>query len=154
MATFNVMSGGTYYLGASIGSTDNTILLSSFLDSTTGVPITMATMNTSIAYGTIAPRTSSSEIISFTGITQNANGTATLTGVVRGLNKQYPFTTNVNYQLPHAGQSVFILSDAPQVFEQYSPLGNANEWTGINTFDLSPIVPTPLSSATDRKSVV
>jgi len=143
---FNVASGGTSYLGSSIGSTDNTILLSSFLDSTTGVPITMATMNTSIAYATIAPRTSSSEIISFTGVTQNANGTATLTGVVRGLNKQYPFTTNVNYQLPHAGQSVFILSDAPQVFEQYSPLGNANEWTAINTFDLSPIVPTPTTA--------
>jgi hypothetical protein len=51
----------------------------------------MALLNTDIVYGTIAPKTSSSEFISFTGITQNADGTATLTGVTRGLAKKYPF---------------------------------------------------------------
>ena len=131
--------GGTYNLGASIGSTDTTILLSSFLEPVSGTPLTMTYLNTSIAFGTIAPTTSSAELISFTGITQNANGTATLTGVIRGLQKSYPYTTSATFQLPHAGQSIFILSDAPQVFDKYAGKDNNEEITGLWTFDQTPI---------------
>jgi len=116
--------GQTYTLGSSISSTDTSILLSSFTEPVSGTPYTMALLNTDIVYATIAPRTSNSEFISFTGITQNANGTATLTGVTRGLAKKYPFTTSATFKLPHAGQSQFILSDAPQVFAKYGALDN------------------------------
>lgn len=146
MSTFNPAGGGTYYLGNSIGSTDTTILLSSFLEPVSGVAYTMVLLNTSIAYATIAPGTTSSEFISFTGITQNANGTATLTGVTRGLQKKYPFTTSVTFKLPHSGQSIFILSDAPQVFASYGALANDQTWGGINTFTLSPIAPDPTTA--------
>lgn len=139
MATFYPAGGGTYNLGSSIGSTDTTILLSSFTDPATGVAITMATMNTSIAYGTIGPKTSSSEFISFTGITQNADGTATLTGVTRGLNKQYPFTTNSAYKFPHSGQTIFILSDAPQVFQKFASVDNDITINGLWTFVQTPV---------------
>lgn len=134
MSTFNPAGGGTYNLGASVGSTDTTILLSSFKVPVSGADVTMALMNTDIVYGTIAPRTSSSEFISFTGITQNANGTATLTGVTRGLNKTSPFTASSTFRLPHSGQSVFILSDAPQVFNKYMVNENAETVTGVKTF--------------------
>lgn len=127
---FNVAGAGTYYLGSSIGSTDTTILLSSFLEPVSGVAYTMALLNTDIVFATIAPGTSSSEFISFTGITQNANGTATLTGVTRGLAKKYPFTTSSTFKLPHSGQTIFILSDAPQVFNKYGTLDNNSVITG------------------------
>ena len=110
----------TYTLQSSISSTQTTITLSSFKVPVTGDDVTMALMNTTIAYGTISPRTSQSEFISFTGITQNVDGTATLTGVTRGLDKTHPYTANVSFRLPHAGASKFILSDAPQVFNKYS----------------------------------
>lgn len=139
-------AGKTYTLGASIGSTDTTIRLSSFVLPVSGTAITMAILNTAIAYGTIAPKTNSAEFISFTGITQNADGTATLTGVTRGLSKVHPFTASATYRLPHSGQSVFILSDAPQVFNEYGALKNANTWDAINTFSVSPIVPTPAAA--------
>jgi len=143
MATYNPAGGQTYTLGSSISSTQTTILLSSFTEPVTGTPYTMVLLNTDIAYGTIAPKTSSSEFISFTGITQNANGTATLTGVTRGLAKKSPFTTDAAYKLPHGGQSVFILSDAPQVFVKYVSIENDQTVAGIKTFSSSPIVPTP-----------
>lgn len=132
--------GKTYFLGSSISSTATSILLSSFTVPVSGDDLTMALMNTAIAYGTIAPGTSSSEFISFTGITQNADGTATLTGVTRGLNKTYPFTESSDFKLPHAGQSVFILSDAPQVFNKYAALDNANTFTAVNNFDTPPTI--------------
>ncbi len=122
--TYNLAGGGTYTLGSSISSTDTSILLSSFLEPVSGTPYTMVLLNTDIAYGTIAPKTTQSEFISFTGITQNADGTATLTGVTRGLAKKYPFTESVTFKLPHSGQSQFILSDAPQLFNKKGTLEN------------------------------
>lgn len=136
---FNPAQGTTYNLGASIGSTDTSILLSSFSEPVSGTLYTMAYFNSAIMFGTIAPTTSSAELISFTGITQNANGTATLTGVSRGLQKAYPYTASATFQLPHAGQSIFILSDAPQVFNEYANLVNDQTFTGLITFTQPPI---------------
>lgn len=146
MAQFFPASAGTYNLNSSIGSTDTSFTLSSFLLPVSNSQITMALLNSAIAYGTIAPKTSSAELISFTGITANSDGTSTLTGVTRGLNKTYPYTTSSTFKLPHSGQSVFILSDAPQVFNQYASTANDQTFAGINTFTQSPIVPDPLSA--------
>lgn len=128
------MSGQSFTLGSSISSTQTTILLSSFKVPVVNTNITMATMGSSIAYGTLAPGTSQAELISFTGVTQNANGTATLTGVTRGLDKEYPYTESTSFKQPHAGQTIFILSDAPQVFNEYPAKRNDETITGKWTF--------------------
>lgn len=144
MTTFRPFGAKTYFLGSSISSTATTILLSSFLEPVTGTPYTMVLLDTDIVYATIAPKTASSEFISFTGITQNSDGTATLTGVTRGLAKKYPFTSDSAYKLPHAGQSVFIISDAPQVFNEYSVIEADETITGLKTFLQFPITPSSL----------
>lgn len=131
---FNPTGGGTYYLSSTISSSQTTIKLSSFTEPTSGTPYTMAYLNSSIEYATIAPQTSQSEFISFSGITQNSDGSATLTGVVRGLSRSYPYTASATFALPHAGQSRFILSDAPQVFNSYASLSNTQTFTAVNTF--------------------
>jgi len=138
---YNPAGGKIYTLKSSISSTATTIVLSSFKVPVSDDNITMALMNTDIAYATIAPKTTSAEFISFTTITQNANGTATLTGVTRGLNKTYPFTEDSDFKLPHSGQSQFILSDAPQVFAKYGALDNDEVITGQWE------APTPLDAA-------
>lgn len=137
MATFRTMSGQSFTLASSISSTQTTILLTSFKVPVSGTDITMASMGTSVAYGTLAPGTSSAELISFTGVTQNADGTATLTGVTRGLDKEYPYAEDSNFKQPHAGQTIFILSDAPQVFNQYPAKVNDETITGQFTFPQS-----------------
>lgn len=143
MSKFSPFGGATYNLSGSISSTATSITLVSFLEPVTSTPYTMVLINSDIAYGTIAPKTTSSEFISFTGITQNADGTATLTGVTRGLAKKSPFTSDVTYKLPHSGQTQFIISDAPQVFNKYVTLedaetiSGAKSITGVFTFDTS-----------------
>lgn len=127
---YKPFGGATYTLGSSISSTQNTILLSSFLEPVSNIPYTMALLGTDIAYGTIAPKTSQVEFISFTGITQNDNGSALLTGVTRGLNKKQPYEENTTFKLPHSGQSIFIISDAPQVFVEYAAKENDEIITG------------------------
>jgi hypothetical protein len=94
----------------------------------------MANIGTDIVYATIAPKTTSSEFISFTGITQNADGTATLTGVTRGLSRSTPFTESATFKLPHSGQSQLILSNSPQQINEYVTKRNAETVSGIKTF--------------------
>lgn len=136
---FNLAAGGTYNLNSSIGSTDTTLTLSSFTVPVSGTLITMVLLNTSIFYFTIAPRTTSSEFCSATGITQNADGTATITGITRGLNKTYPFTSDVAFKIPHSGNSIVILSDVPQIFNKFASLDNDETFAGLITFDQPPI---------------
>lgn len=144
----------TYTLQSSISSTQNTITLSSFLVPVTNTPVTMTLLNTSIAFGTLDPKTNNAEFISFTGITQNSNGTATLTGVVRGLNMTYPFTTNSSFQLSHSGSAQFILSNSPQLYNQYAALSNSNIYTATNNFTGVIQVPTYTSSDTDKAASI
>jgi hypothetical protein len=147
MSKYLPFGGQTYNLNSSISSTATTITLVSFLEPVSNVPYTMALLNTDIVYATIQPKTTSSEFISFTGITQNADGTATLTGVTRGLAKKYPFTSSATFQLPHSGQSPFIISDAPQVFNKYVTLEDAETITGLKTFPAGGNASAPVSGS-------
>lgn len=131
--------GGTYRLQSSIGSTDTTITLSSFLEPISGTAYTMTNLGSVIMYATLEPQSATrSEFISFTGITQNADGTATLTGVTRGLSRSTPYTSSTTFKLTHAGQSIFILSDSPEHFNEYAIKRNDETISGTYSFSSVP----------------
>lgn len=135
LGAFNPTGGGTYYLSSSIGLSNTTISLSSFTEPISGIPYTMTYLNSSIGYGTLDPQQPTrSEFISFTGITQNSNGSATLTGVSRGLSRSYPYTASSTLVQAHSGQSIFILSDSPQLFSEYAVKRNDETITGSWSF--------------------
>lgn len=135
---FNPTGGGTYYLQASISSSQNTITLTSFTEPVSNIPYTMSYLNSDIMYGTIAPQTDNSEFVSFTGISQNSNGTATLTGVVRGLGRSYPYNASTTLANPYPGQTRFILSSPPEFFNEYA-LKRSDQWiTGVWGFGSLP----------------
>lgn len=141
-AAYNPSGGGTYRLQSSIGLANVTVPLSSFKEPISNIAYTMAYLNSSIGYGTLDPQNPNrSEFISFTGITQNSDGTAVLTGVTRGLARSYPFTASATFIQPHSGQSIFILSDSPQHFEQYAVKANDETITGSWT------IPEPLAAS-------
>lgn len=143
LGAFNVTGGGTYRLKSSVGLSDATINLSSFKEPVSNIKYTMSYMNTSVAYGTIDPQTTRSEFVSFTGITQNSDGSAQLTGVSRGLTRTpagSTCTASTTLAQRHAGQSIFILSDSPCLFAQYAVKQNDEAVTGLWT------VPDPVSA--------
>ena len=143
--SFNPTGGLTYRLQTSAGSSAIIINLSS-LKNRSDIALTMTILDTDIGYGTLSPQTSRSEFISFTGITQNANGTAQLTGVTRGLSDIAPFTASTTLREAHPGQSIFILSDSPQLFEEYAKIRSATAITGLYSFDT--LLPTSVLTAT------
>lgn len=134
---FNPTGGGTYRLQSSVGLSNTTITLSAFKEPISNIPYTMSYLGSSIGYGTLDPQSTRSEFISFTGITQNSNGTAQLTGVTRGLTRTPAgnlCTASTTLTQAHSGQSIFILSDSPCLFAEYYVLRNNATSSGILVF--------------------
>lgn len=143
---FSPVGGITYRLKTSLGSSDTTIVFSSF--KVDGNTITMSTLNTDIGYATLDPQSETrKEFISFTSIAQNSDGSATLTGVSRGLAGAYPYTASSTLRKAHQGQSIFVLSDAPQVFNEYGRTRSNETVTGNWTF------PTTTSASSSNSAV-
>lgn len=70
-----------------------------------------------VCYATFEPGTAREELVSFTGVTQNSDGTATLTGVTRNLKPYSPYDQYSATGLAHAGGSYLVVSDNPQLFD-------------------------------------
>jgi len=86
-------------------------------------------------YGTLEPNNATQEEqISFTGITQNANGTATLTGVKTVLFKT-PFTETSAVTKAHPGGSKFIVSNTSAYQNTLANKLNTESITGVWIFD-------------------
>lgn len=103
--------------GSGVTASATSVILSSFkhLSVLGSANIVTADLG-DICYATLEPGTDREEIISFTGVTQNANGTATLTGVTRNLKGYEPYDQYSASGYAHAGGSYMVVSDNPQLF--------------------------------------
>lgn len=73
----------------------------------------------SIGFGTLEPGNGSlEEQISWTGVTQNSNGTATLTGV-SSVTFAYPYTKTSGLMKTHAGSTIFVVSNTSGYYDQF-----------------------------------
>lgn len=118
--------------GSGITATATTIVLQSFKDPA-GNDIVTADLGDA-TYGTLEPNTNREEIISFTTVTQNADGTATLTGVVRNLDYTTPYTQISATGYSHAGGTSMIVTNNPQMYEAMVSGANDENITGLYTF--------------------
>lgn len=116
--------------GNAIG--DTTLVLTD-LTQINGTLLTMADFGT-IGYGTIEPNSSSGEEqISFSGITQNANGTATLTGVKTVLTVS-PYTETAGLAKQHAGGVILVISNTAGFYNKLTGKENAEVISGAWQF--------------------
>ena len=138
LGAYNITGGGSYRLKTSAGLSDSTINLSSFKEPVSNIPYTLTYLNTTIGYATIEPQfPDRTEFISFTGITQNSDGSAQLTGVTRGINRTTAgsaCTASTTLAVRHPAQSTLIYtSDSPCHFGQYAVKQNdetiSGSWT-------------------------
>ncbi len=122
--------------GAIIG--DTTLVLKTMLTINGGL-VTMADFGT-IGYGTVEPGNSTlEEQISFTGITQNSNGTATLTGI-SSIGFASPFTSTSGFSKTHAGSTTFVISNTSAFTASYANKNN------VETILANWSVPDPVGS--------
>jgi len=133
------IGGQTYTVaGSGVSSSATSITLTSLTIPQTGYKIQDSDLSTTF-YVTLEPGSRSrQEFASCTTVTQNADGTATLSGCVRGLLPFSPYTTSADYAFSHSGGTSLIFSDPPQLFEQYGALANDEEITGAWTITTAP----------------
>jgi hypothetical protein len=131
--------------GTAIGAT--TITLQSFQD-INGVLLTMADFGVK-GYGTIEPGSSAQEEqITWSGVTQNLNGTATLTGVKTVLFKS-PFTETAGLTKSHAGGVSLVYSNTAAFYNDLLAFNNDETVTGMWTFPDSEAARARITSDTD-----
>lgn len=137
-----------YGSGSSIG--DTSIVLQSFqtIPDVNGVTsnVTMTDLGT-VCYATIEPNTEREEQISFTGVTQNANGTATLTGV-KSVGFLSPFTETSGLVQSHAGGVIFVVSPTSAFFNAYLNATLANVSNGPEAFMVNGQITTSVNAGT------
>lgn len=136
MATRNFVQGIDYYLaGSGVTLSATTISLSS-MEYPNGDLVEMADFG-DLGYATMEPETDQEENISFTGITQNADGSATLTGVTRGLMFKTPYTADNSLRNGHAGDTKLRITNSAPFYNQLAVKKNdetiEGEWTFPST---------------------
>lgn len=112
--------------GAISGATSITLKSFAGID---GALITMTDFGT-IGFGTLEPGNGIfEEQISFTGVTQNSNGTATLTGVSTVLFIA-PYTQTSGLAKTHAGSTTFIISNTSGFYDKFTAKADDETVTG------------------------
>lgn len=135
--SFNPLQAQKFKLsGNGVGSSDTSIVLQTF-DFPDGTNITTSDFG-SIAYMTLEPGTSREEQISFTGVTQNADNTATLTGVTRGLSFDESKTETSALKQAHAGGTIAVLSNTSAFYSELAIKQNDETVSGAWTFSTFP----------------
>jgi hypothetical protein len=102
--------------------------------------LTMSSFGT-VGYCTVDPKVSGyEEIIGFTGITNNGNNTATLTGLMRDMQSQYPYQANASGTgNAHGSSATVVFSDNPQMYAALAAKNNNENITGAWTFNTAPV---------------
>lgn len=142
----NPIAGTNYYLaGSGVSASASSITLTSLTIPQTGHAITDSELSDTF-YITIEPGSRTrQEVASCTTVTQNAGGTATLSGCSRGLLPFTPFTASTTYQFAHGGGTAVVFSNPPQLYNEFLGKGNAGYITGVHTYASSAV---PRASST------
>lgn len=128
--------------GSIIGATS--VVLTSFTD-IYGNVLTMTDFGGE-GYGTCEPDTNNEEAFTFTGVTANANGTYSLTGVKTALAKS-PYTETSALIRQHAGGTKVVITDNVAFWNTFTNKNNDETVNGQWTFTNTPIVPGTVSDA-------
>lgn len=144
------IAGATYYLsGTGISSSATSFTLTSFTIPQNGKKIQDSEMSDTF-YLTFEPGSRTrQEIASCTTVTQNGDGTATISGCTRGLSPVSPYTASTSLQFAHSGGSSVVFSNPPQLYNQVAFKDNDETITGQWTFEVFPVTAsTSIASAT------
>ncbi len=146
MATFHTAQLDPFSLnGAGAISGATSITLKSF-KTIGGVNLAMTDFG-SVGYMTMEPGNGAlEEQISFSGVVQNSNGTATLTGVKSVLFLS-PYTETSGLTKTHAGSTSVVVSNTSGFYNQFPAKVNDETITGQWTFTNTPITPPSVSNA-------
>lgn len=148
-----VQNQATTIAGSGATTGDTALTLTSFTQ-IDGTELTITDFGTK-GYGTLEPGSGTNEEqISFTGVTQNANGTATLTGVYTVLTIS-PYTETSGLAQSHSGGVTFVISNTAGFYNTFANRLDDETIDGTWTFSTeAPFIPTETSSDTTQAASI
>lgn len=112
---------------------DTSIVLKSMTD-IDGNALTMSLSFGAIAFATLEPGNGQfEEQICFTGLTNNTNGTVTLTGI-SNVSFLYPYTQTPGVAKTHAGSTTLVISNTSGFYDELTAKNDDETITGTYTF--------------------
>lgn len=133
-AALRVVQTPTYHLYTGETSVATTMRITPYPTDLDGVKLTITDLGTTPTV-TVDPKvTGSEEIESFTGITDNGDNTATLSGLSRDLQSKYPYT-GTGTGRSHGSGATVVFGNNPQIYGRLAAMENDNTWTGAQTFN-------------------
>ena len=128
----------TTSLYTNLSTTATTMRITPYPTDLDGNKLTMQDFGSTTAV-TIDPKVKKiEEIVTFTGITDNGDNTATLTGLTRDLISKYPYTT-AGTGRQHGAGAIVVFSNNPQMYNRFYALENVS--TSTNTLIFSSTTP-------------
>lgn len=149
MALKYVQSPTQYLAGAGVIIGNTTVILTAFTD-IYGNALAMTDFGAK-GYGTLEPDTTNEEAFIWTGVTVNANGTVSLTGISSALAKS-PYTETSGLIRAHAGGTKMVVTDNVSFWATFANTQNTNTFVGVQTFSSLPTIPAVPSASTDAAS--
>lgn len=144
MALKYVQTNTLYLAGSGVIIGATSIVLTGFTD-IYGNVLTMADFGTK-GYITLEPDTTNEEAAIFTGVTANANGTYTLTGISTILAKS-PYTETSSLVRAHSGGTKVVVTDNVGFWNTFANKNNDETIAGQWTFTTFPITPSGNATA-------
>lgn len=149
---FPVQSQAYTVYGSGVNIGDITITLTNFND-IDGNALVMADFGDTGTF-TIEPGSGiQEEQALFTGVTTNSDGTVTLTGI-KSVGFITPYTQTAGFVKSHAGGVTVVLADTAFLYSQFASTANTQTFSGTDTFNIAPFIPTVASSATTQAASV
>lgn len=147
-ATLNFVETPTTTLYASISGSATSMRVTPYPKDLDGNKLTMTDFGSSPT-ATIDPKVRNyEEIVGFTGITDNGDGTATLTGLTRDLTSKSPYTTTGTGR-SHAASAIVVFSNNPQMYARFAAPENTATITNAWTFSTLPTFTNAPTTGTD-----
>lgn len=132
-STLRVVQARKMTLYAGIGSLSTSMIVTPYPKDLNGTKLAISDLG-SYPTVTVDPGVNGiEEIISFTGITDNGNNTATLTGLLRNLYSKYPYTTT-GIGRTHGATAVVVFGNNPQIYGRLAAKENNETISGLWTY--------------------
>lgn len=129
-ATLRVVQTPVYHLYTGESGSATTMRITPFPKDLDGTKLTMADFGTTPTVTVDPGKSGIEEIESFTGITDNGDGTGTLTGLTRDLLSKYPYTTAGTGRTHSSGATV-VFGNNPQIYGRLTSWENQGTTTAV-----------------------
>lgn len=147
-ATLTFVQTPTISLYASISGSATSMRITPYPKDLDGNKLTMTDFGTNPTV-TIDPKVRNvEEIVGFTGIVDNGDNTATLTGLTRDLASKAPYVTSGTGR-SHSASAIVVFSNNPQMYNRLAAPENTEVITNAWTFSILPTFTNPPVNGTD-----